>query len=169
MGNNRNTNRYNRGANRTNTYDNRNNTAQKKQDREDTRLYLNFIENNITRMNQLSFRIKELSVTILTALLAAFVAIPGKDGTKNDFFLLIAIVPTFIFWMLDSFYLQQEWKFRGLYKDVIEGNNENLYSMDTSKYKGWNYSFFKSVASKTEWTIYLVVIILLLVARKVLM
>ena len=93
-------------------------------------------------MNQLSFQIKEIAVTILTALLAAFVAVPQKDGTKNVFFLFIAIVPTFIFWMLDSFYLQQEWKFRRLYEDAIDGNIEKMFSMNTRKYKGLNNNFF---------------------------
>ena len=130
-------------------------------DKDDIRQYLDYIESNITRMNQLSFQIKEIATAILTALLTAFVAIPGKDGTKNAFFLFIAIVPTLIFWMLDSYYLQQERKYRGLYEDVIDFKIEKMFCLSTKGYKAGKYNFFRVLWSKTEWTIYFVIIALL--------
>ena len=74
--------------------------------------HLEFIQNVITRMNTNSFQIKEWAVTITSALLAIFAA------KSNPYFIATAILPVCIFWFLDSYYLTQERKFRGLYNDV---------------------------------------------------
>ena len=74
--------------------------------------HLEFIQTVITRMNQNSFQIKGWMITIVSALLALY-ASSGKQ-----IYILVAIVPTVIFWFLDTYYLQQERKFRGVYNDV---------------------------------------------------
>jgi hypothetical protein len=79
---------------------------------DDNRKHLEFIQNIITRMNTNSFQIKGMTVTIVSALLAVYAA------TNNVSFIFIAVVPTIIFWCLDSYYLQQERKFRGVYNNV---------------------------------------------------
>ena len=80
--------------------------------------HLDYIQAVITRMNANSFQIKGWSVTILAALMAVYAS------TKNELFILISFIPTAIFWFLDTYYLMQEKKFRGLYKD-ISGISEN--------------------------------------------
>ena len=77
---------------------------------EDQRLHLQFIQNVITRMNANSFQVKTWTVSIIVALAALAV------NSKNYMYILISVVPTILFWTLDSYYLQQERKFRGLYK-----------------------------------------------------
>lgn len=67
--------------------------------------HLEFIQNVITRMNTNSFQIKGWSVVIVSALLAIYAS------TKNNHFFLVAVFPTFIFWFLDAYYLNQERKF----------------------------------------------------------
>ncbi len=74
--------------------------------------HLEFIQNVITRMNTNSFQIKGWAVTLVSALLAIFAS------TKNDYFVLAAMFPAVVLWFLDSYYLMQERKFRGLYDDV---------------------------------------------------
>ncbi len=74
--------------------------------------HLEFIQNVITRMNANSFQIKGWTITIVAALLAIYVS------TKNEYFVLVSLFPIIVFWFLDSYYLMQERKFRGLYNDV---------------------------------------------------
>ena len=131
---------------------------------EDRRLFLQFIQNNIVRMNRSSFQIKGMMVTILTALIAAFVAVPIRGKGVNVLFLFVAIVPSFIFWVLDSYYLQQERKLRGIYSDYLNGKMIKKYSFPLNKYKNGKYSLFKIMFSRTEWPMYLVIILGLTIA-----
>lgn len=91
--------------------------------------HLEFIQNVITRMNQNSFMIKGWTVTIISALLAIY-------ASRNEkLFILIAIFPTFIFMLLDSYYLWQERKFRKLYNKIILPFKQTeipLFSMNTN-------------------------------------
>lgn len=101
---------------------------------EDQRLHLQFIQNVITRMNANSFQVKTWTVSIIVALAALAV------NSKNYMYILISAVPTILFWTLDSYYLQQERKFRGLYKDVVLGNVP-LYLMPINRYREGIYQF----------------------------
>jgi hypothetical protein len=125
--------------------------------------HLEFIQGIITRMNTNSFQIKSWSITINAALLALYAS------NNNEKYLLIAIAPTLLFWFLDSYYLQQERKFRGVYNDVagLTDINKRLYvrmfEMPIHKYKIKTYRYFRVFFSKTIWTFYLIQVILLLV------
>lgn len=121
--------------------------------------HLEFIQNNISRMNSNSFQIKGIAITIVTALLAIYV------NNNNICFLFLPIFPTILFWFLDSYYLQQERKLRGLYSDVAGLNPANPvrdYDMPISTYTGNGFSFIESFLSKTVVWVYLTVILLLL-------
>lgn len=126
--------------------------------------HLEFIQNVITRMNTNSFQIKGWNIIIVSAFLAVFAS------TKNIYFLLSAIVPSSIFWFLDSYYLLQERKFRGLYNDVVgvskNPQNIKLFAMRPDLYTkdiDNKYSFWNVFWSTTIWKMYLSIIILLLV------
>ena len=115
--------------------------------------HLEFIQNVITRMNTNSFQIKSWAVTITSALLAIYAS------TKNHLFILVALFPIVVFWFLDTYYLSQERKFRGLYNDVA-GVTDNpksikLFEMRPDLYIGGKYSFQSSFFSVTICTIYL--------------
>ena len=72
---------------------------------DDERLYLQFLQENIARMNTNSVNIKTWCITIVSALLAIF------SDTKNIWFVWISLIPIVLFCILDSLYLQQEHKF----------------------------------------------------------
>jgi len=121
--------------------------------------HLEFIQNVITRMNTNSFQIKGMAVAIVSALLAIYVA------TTDVAFIFLSIVPTILFWLLDSYYLQQERKFRGVYNNVagIENDVEiKPYEMPTQKFNGKQYNFCKVFFSKTIFWLYGIIIFILL-------
>ena len=120
---------------------------------EDQRQHLAFIQDVITRMNSNSFSMKGWMITIVAGFLAIFAA--GKD--LNEIFLFVAIAPTMLIWLLDAYYLQMEKKYRMLYNDVKNGNADS-FNMNADGYKA---CYFKVLFSKTEWTLYLVIILLL--------
>ena len=119
--------------------------------------HLEFIQGIINRMNSNSFAIKGWAITIISALLALYAS------SSNVVYIFIAIIPTVIFWSLDSYYLQQERKFRGLYSDVINPNkNIASFVMSVDSYKEGMYKFRKSFWSRTTATLYLSISLLLL-------
>ena len=121
--------------------------------------HLEFIQGVITRMNNNSFQMKGWMVAIMTALLAVYAS------TEIDRFVLVAIVPTVIFWFLDTYYLWQERKFRGVYDDVAGLTNKNkiaLFAMRPDLYTGGKYSYFNVFFSVTIVWVYLPVIGILL-------
>ena len=127
---------------------------------EEQKQHLEFIQNTITRMNTNSFQIKEWCITIVAALLALYAA--------NDklLFLIIGFFPTILFWSLDSYYLQQERKFRGIYNNVIGLENTveiKLYEMPIQKFNGGKYCFWNSFFSKTIIRFYLIIILSLVI------
>lgn len=121
--------------------------------------HLEFIQAVITRMNSNSFQMKGWMVAIVSALLAVF------TSTQNNQFVLVAILPTVIFWFLDTYYLWQERKFRGLYNDVagISKNQEiKLFAMRPDLYTGGQYSFWDVFGSITIVLTYLPVVVILI-------
>lgn len=105
--------------------------------------HLELIQAVITRMNSNSFQLKGWAITIVSALLAIYAS------SSNVNFIFLAIFPTILFWFLDSYYLQQERKFRRLYNDVISGASPNDFTMPIKKYSGSKYCFCKVFWSKT--------------------
>lgn len=136
--------------------------------------HLEFIQSNIARMNQCSFQMKGWMITIVSALLALFAASKGVQQAGNVIYLFIAIAPTIIFWLLDSYYLQQERKFRGIYNNVANLTAEkdkivvSEFEMPLNKFNSGEYAFTSALFSKTEWLLYLPIIVGLLVAGLVL-
>jgi hypothetical protein len=85
-------------------------------------------------------------------------------STQNDKFVLVAIFPALIFWFLDTYYLWQERKFRGLYNDVAEISKNNKiksFEMRPDLYTGGTYSYRRVFVSVTIWLLYLPVIAIL--------
>ena len=88
--------------------------------------HLEMIENVIERMSKNCFQLKAWAMTLVVAVSAL-----SADST-NKKFIILALVPIVGFWMLDSFYLQHERKYKLLYKNVAKKNeNEIDYNMDT--------------------------------------
>lgn len=131
--------------------------------------HLEFIQNIITRMNSNSFQIKGWTITIVSALLAL------AADNKNDLFVLVAIVPTLIFWFVDTYYLQQERRFRELYEDVRKikdydkpkmnslENRITKFSMDITNYKQGKCNYWNCFISRTIWPLYFLILLSLLI------
>jgi hypothetical protein len=74
--------------------------------------HLEFIQDAIKRMAGNSFLLRGWSITLVTAIFTL------ASQTYKPIYLWIAFFTTVIFWLLDSYYLSQERKFRCLYDDV---------------------------------------------------
>lgn len=96
--------------------------------------HLEFIQQIVARMGRNSFLLKGWSVTLVAAIFAL------TANTSSTYFVIVALFPALMFWMLDAYYLRQDRLFRELYKKVIEGK-VHAFSMDTSRYlrtvDGW--------------------------------
>lgn len=109
--------------------------------------HLEFIQQIITRMNVNSFLLRGWSITLVSALFA----FATKD--TNIQYIIITYISTPLFWILDSYYLSQERKFRDLYDIVRNTENSKIdFNMKTinSNKNSWISSFF----SKTEILFY---------------
>ena len=130
--------------------------------------HLDFIQDIINRMNRNSFQIKGWLITIVSALLALYA------DKNNVIYIFIAIAPTILFWALDTYYLQQERKFRGIYNDVA-GLNDELsrveirdFEMPLQKYTCCKYCYFKVLTSITIAPLYGSILIGLLISGLIL-
>ncbi|MBR4022300.1 MAG: hypothetical protein IKI94_06855 [Ruminococcus sp.] len=114
--------------------------------------HLKMIQSIITRMNTNSFQIKGWTITLVSALLALYA---NCDEVK---YIYIAIVPVIVFWVLDSFFLQQERKFRALYNDIVNtsryGEEIKEFSMPIVNYNTCNYCMFKAMISVSCFSLY---------------
>ena len=123
--------------------------------------HLEFIQGAINRMAANSFQMKGWAITIFSALLALFAA----SGGAQAIYLFVAVVPTILFWCLDTYYLQQERKFRGVYNDVaeitpVERRKEvKLFAMPLNEYSGGKYSYWNVMWSPTVCPLYLVIVL----------
>lgn len=125
--------------------------------------HLQMIETNITRMNHCSFQLKGWCVTVVSAFLALYASSVKELEGGKVFYLFAAVLPTLLFWLLDSYYLQQERKFCGLYNDVARklvpgGAAENPvppYQMPLGRYTGGRYRLIRAMFSLSEWVLYL--------------
>jgi hypothetical protein len=126
---------------------------------EDKRKHLDYLQTIITRMNANSFQLKNMAIVILTAMFALFAAVP------KVLLLILTGFPLIIFWLLDSYYLQQERKFRAMYKDVAGLTNHfkiETYDMPLDKYEGNGCSFGESFISKTIFWFYLPLLLIII-------
>ena len=141
--------------------------------KENKEKHLEFLQNNITRMNNCSFQMKGWMIAILSGLLAIYISsFETIDGIRrgNNYLLLVGIFSTVVFWFLDSYYLQQERKFRGVYNDVAEISKEETrnkikpYEMPLHYYQGGKYCLLRIMFSETICPLYFFPIVGLIIA-----
>lgn len=88
---------------------------------------IDIIQGIINRMASNSFMIKGWAITLVVATLLL---------KGNNYQTLIAFVPLLAFWILDTFFLQTERKYRKLHKWVIKNRlktSEFILDMDTDR------------------------------------
>lgn len=122
--------------------------------------HLEFVQGNVIRFNSNSFQMRSWMLVVVTALLGSFA------NTGNQNFIVLALLPTIIFWVLDSYYLQLERKFRGIYNDVAglskEPKEVKPFAMPINQYTEDKYSFWDVFLSPTILPLYLLIIVVLL-------
>lgn len=82
--------------------------------------HLEMIEGIIERMAKNSFQLKAWAMTLVTVV----GALGAKESDKR--FMLLAFVPIIGFWLLDAFYVQQERRYKALYRSVCEKKEEEI-------------------------------------------
>lgn len=131
-------------------------------DGENKRSHLNMIQQVITRMGSNSFSLKGWTVGMIVAIYA----FAGNNAHKA---VIITLIPLIVFWILDSYYLTLEKKFRALYNDVrLKNDNDinfdmNFNNIDINMKELKKYGFANVFVSKTILPFYLVCIITTLI------
>lgn len=121
---------------------------------DDQRLHLQFIQGVITRMNSNSSNMKAWMIAIVSAMLALYA------NSSNVLYIWIAIFPTLLFWIFDTYYLRLESQYRKLYNKVISNDNTLIpFEMNASKEK---VCFFATLFRPVECGIYVPVVALLI-------
>ena len=89
--------------------------------------HLQMLQNVISRMASNSSMFKGWAVTLV----AAAFALAAKDAEQR--YLLVAYVPTAMFWVVDAYYLRVERQFCDLYEAVASSKEEVDFKMDPSE------------------------------------
>lgn len=97
---------------------------------DDDRLYLQMMQDNITRMANNSLSCKTWMVTIVTAFLALTCGIESLNG-----WIVLAFVPVIVFWYLDTFYLNLERGMRNRQRDFLNKFGGEDYSKALFNFK----------------------------------
>jgi len=130
--------------------------------------HLEMIEAVIERMAKNCFQLKGWAMTLV----AAISALSSQGSDKK--FIILAFVPILGFWTLDSFYLQQERKYKLLYKNIAAKKDENIdFNMDTSLAEGTvketkRLCFFNCMFSVSEIWFYPIIAVAIIVLALVL-
>lgn len=93
---------------------------------DDDRQYLQMMQENITRMATNSTNCKTWAVTIVAGFLAIGTSVDELNG-----WLVLALLPVFGFWYLDTFYLHLERGMRNRQKDFLN-KVRTLLSLDSN-------------------------------------
>ena len=92
--------------------------------------HLEFIQQAINRMASNLFLLKGWTVTLIAATFAL------AANEPKGFYFVLAYFPTFMFWLLDGYFLSQERRFRSLYDHVRRLEESAIdFSMDTQPFK----------------------------------
>lgn len=120
--------------------------------------HLELIQNVINRMASNSFLIKGWCVTLVAALLAL------ASQNSNTKYVIVALLPTVMFWILDSYFLRQERLFRKLYDQVRTLNDDAIdFSMNTSAFME-STTLSKAAFSQTLIIFYGVILVAIVIA-----
>lgn len=133
---------------------------------EQSRQYLDFLQANITRMNQCSIQMKGWCIALLTALLAVYAS---NSAVQSNWCVVGAsgAIASIAFAFLDAYYLRFEKQFRALFSAAVTEmrNNpsmtcsrETVYRLDPNCVEGiTENSIWLSIKSKSVLHFYLLI------------
>lgn len=125
--------------------------------------HIEMIEVIIERMAKNSFQLKGWSMTLIA--LVGAISVQGADKR----FILLAFIPIIGFWILDAFYLQQERKYKQLYKNIVaKDENQIDFNLDTSIVTGTKKEIkklclYRCIFSITELCFYPIIAVALII------
>lgn len=122
--------------------------------------HLGLIQSIINRLGLNSFLIKGWTVTITVAMFA----FPVKKSLAGV--VVLSMLPVFVFWWLDAYFLHQERLYRQLYYDVA-GREEPIttFNLKTDHISGPRLRFIDAALSKTLRNFYGAMLVALVVLR----
>lgn len=126
---------------------------------EEKRQHMEFVHSTINRLSTNSIQLKAITITLTAGLLAVY------SSSPKIFLIYLCIPQVFFFWLVDSYYLQQERKFRGVYNDVAGITNTRKlkdYEMPITSYTGGKYRFLSCMFSFSKLFFFCSVIIVLI-------
>jgi hypothetical protein len=89
--------------------------------------HLEMIQTVIARLGNDGFLVKGWSITVTTVLFGLAV------NSKRPLLAVVAVLPIFAFWILDTYYLRAERLFRELYEQTrTDGSGYELFKMDAT-------------------------------------
>ncbi len=90
--------------------------------------HLEMVEAIIERMAKNCFQLKGWAMTLV----AIVGSLAAKDSDKR--FIILAFIPIIVFWLLDAYYLQQERRYKALYREIAEKKEEEIdFNLNTRK------------------------------------
>ncbi len=119
--------------------------------------HMDLIQSIITRMANNSFLLKGWAVTLLSGIFAL------AWNQESIWHFILAYIPVVMFWFLDSYYLQQERLYRGLYDKVRQTDEKDInFSMKAPLVtENKKYRYVKVLFSKTEAGFYIPLLIII--------
>ena len=124
---------------------------------------IDIVQAVIKRLANNSFLIKGWMITVVVVTLLL------KCTTNLPF---LALIPLFMFWLLDAYFLKQERMYRELYKWVVENrlsSDENMLDMNADRFEKNVASIPKTMLSKTLSMFYGFVLALVIIYEVILL
>lgn len=117
--------------------------------------HLGFIQGVITRMAGNSLALKGSAM----ALTVGVTALMGASNNFNGLFILAAIIPVIVFWIMDAQYLRLERKYRKLYEAVRHEADIEAFSMNPQPFSNDVASLISIAFSWSVIWFYLVLVV----------
>lgn len=125
-------------------------------------VYINNLQVIINRMSSNSSSIKTWCITLVSAIIAFAV-----DKNKPDS-MLSALIPIFLFLILDLYYLGLERKYRALYNEFVnklQSNTVVIKDLFNLNLPSGLQEFLSSLFSISIWPFYILIIFLVFILR----
>lgn len=120
--------------------------------------HLDFIQGVVNRLSTNSFLLKGWSVVLVSAL----IALGSQNGSPN--YVYLALLPGFVLWGLDGYFLWQERLYRRLYERVREKEPDSIdFCMNTKPVKNDVKGWISAIVSPTLLVFHGVLIVSILV------
>ncbi len=111
------------------------------------------IQGVISRMGQNAFNAKTWAVTVMAAVFAL-----GPENGAGAKRAVVVLVPLFLFWALDAYYLRQERLFRKLYEAAVLTKTPP-YSMDARPHARQVSPTLRVAFSSGVWPVHVITVL----------